>query len=217
MLTGATSNGALNVNGSGLVFDREMGFGRLDAEAAVKLAMTWTGQSTAANEAASRRLVRSAGGIRTTSQSIEVTIDNPGERRLLGRIRRADTGNVRCRPQGPRHRACFAERNEGADRAQPLSAGNQTYLEFHILLRRDLGRRSVRHLDRQPDATAASDDFSVLNATIDIYGDTKGTDDTHYFTSSYERLVAEDPNRSTIADLNGGIDTLNFAAASGGS
>ena len=35
------------------------------------------------------------------------------------------------------------------------------------------------------------------NATIDIYGDAKGTDDTYYFTSSYERLVADDPNRST--------------------
>ena len=61
----------------------------------------------------------------------------------------------------------------------------------------------------------ASDGFSVLSAALDIYGDSKGNDDTHYFTSAYARLAAEDPGRSIVTDANGGIDTLNFAAAAG--
>ena len=77
---GAISNGALNFNGSGLVFDREMGFGKLDAEAAVKLAMTWTGHATAANEAASRRLVRSADGVRR-HQPVDRSDDRQSRRR----------------------------------------------------------------------------------------------------------------------------------------
>ena len=74
-----SANGALNVNGGGLVFDREMGFGMLDAEAAVKLARFWTLQSTAANEqhlGGSFVLPTEFGA---TSQSIELTIDNPGD------------------------------------------------------------------------------------------------------------------------------------------
>ena len=69
---------ALNVNGGGLVFDREMGFGMLDAEAAVKLARFWTLQSTAANEQHLGGSFVLPAEFGATSQSITVTIDNPG-------------------------------------------------------------------------------------------------------------------------------------------
>ena len=94
--------------------------------------------------------------------------------------------------------------------------GNQTYLNFTFSSVVTWGEDPFGTWTVNLTHTSASDDFAILNATIDIYGDTRGTDDTYYFTSSYERLVADDPNRSTVADLNGGIDTLNFAAASGG-
>ncbi|MEO7221374.1 MAG: S8 family serine peptidase, partial [Devosia sp.] len=47
----AIANAAGNMNGGGLVFDREIGFGNLNALSAVSLARNWTAQSTAANEA----------------------------------------------------------------------------------------------------------------------------------------------------------------------
>ena len=75
---GATSNGALNFNGSGLVFDREMGFGKLDAEAAVKLAQQWTEHSTASNEQHLSGAFLLPPEFGSISQSIDVTIDNPG-------------------------------------------------------------------------------------------------------------------------------------------
>src|SRR5262245_15346900 len=75
---GAASNGATNFNGGGLVFDREMGFGLLDAEAAVKLARHWTAQSTAANEehlSGNFSLPASFNGL---AQSFQLAIANPG-------------------------------------------------------------------------------------------------------------------------------------------
>ena len=148
---GATSNGALNFNGSGLVFDREMGFGTLDAAAAVKLAQQWTEHSTASNEehlGGSFSLPTEFG---PTSQSIDVTIDNPGDQgfsvgfvELTLEISDTDLRNLSIELVSPNG-------NEGAYCPQPLRARQSDLSEFHLLLGRDLGRGSVRHLDGQPD------------------------------------------------------------------
>ena len=45
-----TTNGAENWNGGGMRFSNDTGFGVVDAHAAVRLAETWTAQSTSANE-----------------------------------------------------------------------------------------------------------------------------------------------------------------------
>lgn len=45
-----TTNGAANWNGGGMHFSNDTGFGVVDARAAVRLAETWTAQSTSANE-----------------------------------------------------------------------------------------------------------------------------------------------------------------------
>src|SRR5688500_17732768 len=47
---GSHENGFSGFNGGGLMFDREGGFGRLDAGAAVALARNWSQTSTRANE-----------------------------------------------------------------------------------------------------------------------------------------------------------------------
>lgn len=213
---GAAPNGALNFNGSGLVFDREMGFGRLDAEAAVKLAMTWTGHATAANEEHLSGAFVLPAEFGPISQSIDVTIDNPGSDgfstgfvELTLEISDGDLRNLAIELVSPNGTRALIAPNL-------FELNNQTYLNFTFSSVVTWGEDPFGTWTVNLTHAAASDDFSVLNATIDIYGDTKGTDDTYYFTSSYERLVADDPNRSTIADLNGGIDTLNFAAASGG-
>ena len=125
----------------------------LDAEAAVKLARFWSLQSTAANEQHLGGSFVLPAEFSTTSQSFEVTIDNPGDGRLLGRLRRADARSVRPRPQGPRHRACLARRNQGADCAQPSRRGRPHLSRLHLLVRRDARRKSVRHLDPEPDAS----------------------------------------------------------------
>ncbi len=48
---GSGANGANLVNGGGLVFSRDLGFGLLDTEAAIRLARTWQRRSDARNEA----------------------------------------------------------------------------------------------------------------------------------------------------------------------
>ena len=213
---GATSNGALNINGSGLVFDREMGFGTLDAAAAVKLAQQWTEHSTASNEehlGGSFSLPTEFG---PTSQSIDVTIDNPGDQgfsvgfvELTLEISDTDLRNLSIELVSPNGTKALIAPNLYA-------LGNQTYLNFTFSSVVTWGEDPFGTWTVNLTHASPSDNFSVLDAKIDIYGDARGIDDTYYFTSAYQRLVADDPNRSTIADLNGGIDTLNFAAASGG-
>ena len=213
---GATSNGALNFNGSGLVFDREMGFGTLDAAAAVKLAQQWTEHSTASNEehlGGSFSLPTEFG---PTSQSIDVTIDNPGDQgfsvgfvELTLEISDTDLRNLSIELVSPNGTKALIAPNLYA-------LGNQTYLNFTFSSVVTWGEDPFGTWTVNLTHASAADNFSVLDAKIDIYGDARGIDDTYYFTSAYQRLVADDPNRSTIADLNGGIDTLNFAAASGG-
>ena len=138
MPTVRSTNGVGNFNGGGLVFDRNMGFGTLDAEAAVKLAHHWTQQSTAANEdhlGGCSRCRRSS-----TPQPVAIGDDQQsGRRRLFDRLRRADAGNRRCRPQGPVDRAGFGERYEGADRAEPDHRRQQDLSRLHLLFRGELG------------------------------------------------------------------------------
>ena len=184
---GAIANGAQNVNGGGLVFDREMGFGMLDAEAAVKLARFWTLQSTAANE-------QHLGGSFvlpaefSTDQPVDRGHDRQsGRRRLLGRLRRADAGNVRPRPQGPRHRAGLADGTKALIAPNLHAAGGRTYLDFTFSSVVTLGENPFGTWTLNLTHATASDGFSVLDASLDIYGDSKGNDDTHYFTSAYAR------------------------------
>ena len=187
----------------------------LDAEAAVKLARFWSLQSTAANEQHLGGSFVLPAEFSTTSQSFEVTIDNPGDAgfsvgfvELTLELSDLDLKDLAIELVSPDGTKALIAPNLHA-------AGGRTYPRLHILVRRDARRKSVRHLDLEPDPPTASGGFSVLNAALDIYGDSKGNDDIHYFTSAYARLVAEDPNRSIVTDTNGGTDTLNFAAGNG--
>ena len=212
---GAEANGALNVNGGGLVFDREMGFGMLDAEAAVKLARFWTLQSTAANEQHLGGSFVLPAEFGATTQSIAVTIDNPGNGgfsvgfvELTLEVSDLDLKDLAIELVSPEGTKALIAPNLHA-------AGGRTFLDFTFSSVVTLGENPFGTWTLNLTHATASDGFSVLDASIDIYGDNKGNDDTHYFTSAYARLVSEDPGRSIVTDANGGTDTLNFAAAAG--
>jgi len=211
----ATTNGAANVNGGGMVFDREMGFGTLDAEAAVKLARHWTQQSTAANEehlAAAFDLPPEFDGL---GQSLFVTIDNPGADgfsadfvELTLEVVDVDLKHLKIELISPDGTNALIAPNLSA-------VGGKTYLNFTFSSVVTWGENPFGTWTLRLSHPEASGEFAVHDARIDIYGDSKGTDDTHYFTSAFDRLVADDPTRSVVADRNGGLDTLNFAAAKG--
>ena len=192
-----------------------MGFGMLDAEAAVKLARFWTLQSTAANEQHLGGSFVLPAEFGATSQSIEVTIDNPGTGgfsvgfvELTLEVSDLDLKDLAIELVSPEGTKALIAPNLHA-------AGDRTSLDFTFSSVVTLGENPFGTWTLNLTHATASAGFSVLSASIDIYGDNKGNDDTHYFTSAYARLAAEDPGRSITTDANGGTDTLNFAAAAG--
>jgi Ca2+-binding RTX toxin-like protein len=213
--TGVT-NAASNINGGGLVFDREMGFGALNATAAVTLARSWTMQHTAANEehiSAAFTVPDQAGAL---VQELTVDVINPGTDNfsldfveLNLDVRDADLRYLRIELVSPNGTVTLIAPNLRA-------AGGQTHLDFKF--------SSVATWGESPWGTwtvrlihpTAASDFTITAASIDIYGDSTGVDDDHIFTASYERLAAADAARQAIIDTDGGADRLNFAAAASG-
>src|SRR5690606_35708850 len=96
------------------------------------------------------------------------------------------------------------------------AAGNRTNLDFTFSSVATWGESPFGTWTVKLSHADASADFDILGASLDLYGDTVGADDDHIFTASYARLVAVDASRTTIADTDGGVDPLNFAAAAAG-
>lgn len=76
--TGWVTNGAKTLNGGGYHVNDSYGFGLVNATAAVRLAETWTGQATTANETVrtySNSQAATIGDLTTTTRTITVTED----------------------------------------------------------------------------------------------------------------------------------------------
>ena len=209
---GAFANGAGNFNGGGMIFDRSLGFGRLDAEAAVRLARHWTSQSTAENEVRldlglatgtspdplratfAADLAASPDGFALDWVELTLSLTDQNLRDL--RI-------VLISPSGTR--SVIAE--------NLAMAGAATTLDFTFTTAVHWGEdvAGTWRLDLiHPDGTAA---FALQTATLAFYGDADSPDDTHYLTRAFADLAADDATRRTISDSDGGFDTLNLAAS----
>ncbi|MCB1517484.1 MAG: S8 family serine peptidase [Hyphomicrobiaceae bacterium] len=206
-------NGAGNVNGGGLYFSRDLGFGSLDAEAAVHLAKVWTASSTAANEA---HLTQAFALPATTDASHqELTLDLTPETfdkfatdfvELSIAVDDADLKDLSIELVSPDGTHSLIAPNLNA-------AGSATSLSFTF--------SSVAHWGENPFGTwtlilshdTPSDSFSVKSASLDVYGDFEDENDEYYFTSSFAQLAGANDQRKVIEDTDGGEDTLNFAAA----
>lgn len=210
------ANAAANINGGGLVFDREMGFGALNATAAVTLARSWTMQHTAANEEHINAAFTVPDQIDAMVQELTVDVVNPGTDdfsldfvELNLELRDADLRDLRIELVSPNGTVTLIAPNLRA-------AGSQTRLDFTF--------SSVATWGESPWGTwtvrlvhpSAASDFTITAASIDLYGDTTTTDNDHIFTASYERLAAANVARQMITDTDGGTDRLNFAAAAAG-
>ena len=209
----AASNGAGKYNGGGLVFDREVGFGNLDAAAAVSLARNWSAQSTAANE---QELSLSLGPAATPDTSmavIEATLSPSSDDEfaiqwveLQLNLSDKDLKGLRIElvsPDGTR--AVIAE--------NLYAAGSRTVLNFTFSSAMSLGESPYGTWRLELSHDTPSRQFSVNSAELRFFGDYAGSDDTQYFTSAFAGLAADDASRREIADTDGGIDTLNFAAS----
>ncbi len=208
----AVGNGAGFVNGGGLVHAREMGFGLLDAEAAVRLARHWKGQATAGNEAEARLDLGSSLSPDPLHEIITGTVVQPDHGFRLDWVELTltladqDLRDLRIELISPSGTRSVIAENLNA-------AGNRTYLNFTFTSAvhwgEDIGgewRVELAHPD-------GSQGFTVYKAALTFYGDADSADDVHFLTRSFGALLRQDQTRGHIIDGDGGFDTLNISAA----
>lgn len=213
------TNGASNWNGGGLTVNHDIGFGLVDAHAAVRLAESWGGTAhTSANEisvsaSASPALLIPDGddtGV-TTSPTIAagIEIDRVEVTLNLTHTWIGDLQIVLTSPDGTQSTLL---NRLGVTEDVP-NGSQQDNIAFTFGTVQDWGetgqgvwRLTVRDL--------ASGDSGILNSwTLRLYGDTASADDTYVYTDDFA-TVGADAARRTLSDAVG-VDTINGAALTG--
>lgn len=207
----AVVNGAELVNGGGLIFDREMGFGLLNAEAAVRLAKTWTLFSNAANEEMRSLNFKPSANLDPNRAVLKATLPETRagfaldwvELRLtLEEKYLIDMRIMLVSPSGSVSVLAQHMRQVSGDRVDftftsAVHWGEEPAGEWKLIIAHPYG----------------AIDFEVQRAQLKFFGDKDSADDIHFFTQNFARLWNKDATRRHVEDRDGGQDLLNFSAA----
>ncbi|WP_161630518.1 S8 family serine peptidase [Gemmobacter nectariphilus] len=210
-----TANGGAQVNGGGLVFSRDAGFGLLDAEAAVRLARRHQGGATAATEAAL-----------TALPDTDETAPDPLEHRITVSVAAPEGGlrvewvelDLTLRDADLRSMAIELVSPAGTRTviAPNLTAvGGTTSLAFTFTSAATWGEDVAGDWTVILSHPQASTGFALARAELRFFGATGGDDGTRWFTDAWAGLAGADPGRQTIGHAAQGPGTLNFAAVRG--
>lgn len=205
-------NGAENVNGGGLMFDRDGGYGKLDASAAVALARNWTETSTYQNEQEIDFSFSSLGGLDGSHATLTFDLTDPLAKELSTGWVELDLVITDANLKDLQINLYSPDGTKSELVENLVQMGNRTYLSFTFSTVQMLGENPSGIWKLEFIHANPSSSFAVYQADVHIYGDTTSADDTYYYTGSYSELVATDSSRSEAVDTDGGIDTLNFAA-----
>lgn len=211
-------NGAANWNNGGMHFSHDYGFGVVDAFAAVKLADSWNLTQNLANElqvSASNTqsgavpdnnlsgFVRTlnltpASGAPLSIEAVEVQINWSSAHTWVG--------DLVIELISPDQTTSYLLDQAG---------GNADLTNWTFTTRAHLGELAtgiwtVRVTDR-----VAGDTGTISSITLRAYG-SSDIDDNFYITNEFGAVASADASRRTISDIDGGSDTLNFAAVSTG-
>ena len=208
----SVENGFGGFNGGGLMFDRDGGFGRLDAEAAVALARNWSATSTLDNEQHVGFSFAQTNNIAGGHALLQAQLNNTSGHgfsaqwvELQFEIFDPDLKDLHIdliSPDGTR--ATIAENMS--------TVGSRTYLDFTFTSAVTWGEDPYGTWQIELSHGGATPTFSVYQADVRVYGDLDTANDEYYYTQSFAQLVAQDATRRFATDTDGGIDTLNFAA-----
>lgn len=211
-------NGASNWNNGGMHFSHDYGYGLIDAFAAVKLAQSWNLQQTFANELVVSRSNTAGGAVPdNTGASFSRTIDlTPAsgapinieaiEVQINWSAAHIWVGDLVIELVSPSGMTSYL-----LDR----SGGSADLTNWVFTTRAHLGELAtgvwtVRITDR-----ATGDTGTVSSITLRAYG-SSDVSDTYYYTDEFATVAGASAARQTLADTDGGTDTINVAALSVG-
>lgn len=207
---GATENGATMVNGGGLLFDREIGFGLLDAEAAVRLARSWQRTSDSRNEVSLVQGMGNALNPDPLMQEMSVQVAAPeGGLRVQWVELRLTVANVSLRTMqielvSPSGTVSVIAPNLAA-------AGNARSLDFTFTTAANWGEDVAGNWTLRLSHPQAASGFKVYGASFAFHGDS-ASDREHYLTPSFTQLATESESRRVIVNSTSDDATLNLAA-----
>jgi len=198
------TNGANDINGTGLHFSHQYGFGLVDAYAAVRLAETWaSGQGTYATldtvTGSSTTLVRIPDATTYAASSIsiaqDITIDRIEVTFDISHALSSQLDVILVSPTGTQ--------SVLVDNASVNTLPAFTFDTVADWGESSLGTWTLKVYDRVSGTTGTLNSWSIK-----FLGDTNTPDDRYIFTDEF---AATSKTTYTLTDL-GGIDTINAAA-----
>jgi subtilisin-like proprotein convertase family protein len=213
MQSGWTVNKADNVNGGGLHYSNDVGFGRVDALEAVRFAEVWSrfgSAQTSANEqvaTVSGTLNRAIADLKSTE--FTVNIARAIEVESVSLTLTLSHGNINdlrvelISPEGTRSVVLNA-----APGSQSVSGFTWSFTSEALRGELASGNWLVRITDTRAGATG-----SVASYRLDVYGDAISANDVYHYTSEFGKMLALNAARGTLRDTDGGIDWINASAA----
>jgi Ca2+-binding RTX toxin-like protein len=215
-------NGATNWNNGGMHFSHDYGFGLIDAFAAVKLADSWNLQQTIANEILVSASNTTAGAVpdhnptapTSFERSVTLTSATPLtieaiEVQITWSVAHASARDLVIELISPSGMISYLhDRSGGA--AMP---GSWVFTTRAHLGEMATGDWTVRISDASAGFTG-----TISGITLRAYGSAEGTDvnDNYYYTDEFGTVSTAATTRQSLADTDGGIDTINVAALSRG-
>lgn len=207
-------NGASDWNGGGMHVSRDVGFGLVDALAAVRLSETWQEQNTYANQqevsgaAAVDAAIPDGEGYVASSISIGQAIEIERVEAVID-IDHPRTSDLRVLLVSPSGTESLL-----LDQAWP-TISEAWPGSFSLTSTFDLGESSLGAWTLYVADAAGNDLAGALNSwEINIYGKEATDDSLYVYTNEYGELAAADPGRIVLFDA-AGEDVLNAAAVTG--
>jgi subtilisin-like proprotein convertase family protein len=213
-------NGAGNWNGGGLHYDavtHDLGFGLVDARAAVRLAETWRGPAaTSANLAetsARHALPQTIPDKGMLQQRVVITQPIDVERvEVTIDLRHGFIGDLALLLTSPAGTHSWLLWRPAQNAQSPFGTA-QDNIDFTFTSVLSMGESSVGTWTLSVFDEAAGDVGQLRSWTLNLVGKSASADDVYVYTDEYAEALGASAARGTLAD-SGGFDVLNAAALS---
>ena len=211
---GWQTNGASAWNGGGLTFSHDYGFGLVDAHAAVRLAETWTAQSTEANVEVNPHENLTSSAFIPDNSTITRTADvatamNIDHVEVHLEIEHTYIGDLTVTLTSPDDTTSVLVNRPGVSASSTYGA-SQNDIDFTFTSVAHWGETGQGAWTLSVSDAVSSDTGYLKDWDLTFFGDAITGDDTYIFTDQWARYGG-DASRQTLTDVSG-LDTLNFAS-----